>query len=186
MGASAKVEVERDGTMIETLVAPRWSPPEGQGATGIVIAKENERAAVRQDSFFPGIWNGARRTVETLVLVKNEVSEWFLGKASPALTGPIGVAQLTGEVAGLGLLPLIELAALLSLNLGIMNILPLPALDGGRLFFLGIETIRGKPIPPKKEALVHFAGFVLLMTTMLIISYFDVMRIASGGRFIGN
>ena len=186
MGASAKVEVERDGKVVETRVSPRWVPPAGEGATGIVIATENSREAVRRDSFFPAVWNGARRTVETLVLVKNEVTEWFLGKAAPALTGPIGVAQLTGEVAGLGLLPLLELAALLSLNLGVMNILPLPALDGGRLFFLGLEAIRGKAIPAKKEAWVHMAGFVLLMTTMLIISYFDIMRIAKGGSLIGN
>ena len=186
MGADAPMVLERNGEPYSAMVSPRWQPPAGEGATGIVIGMTNAHDAVRSDSFFPAVWHGTRRTVETLILVKNEMTEWFSGKATPSLAGPVGVAQLTGEVASLGILPLIELAALLSLNLAVMNILPLPALDGGRLLFVAVEAIRGKPISPKKEALVHMAGFVFLMTTMLIISYFDVMRIAHGGSLIGN
>jgi len=62
-------------------------------------------------------------------------------------------------------------------NLGVMNLLPLPALDGGRLIFLVIEAIRGKPIPPDKEGMVHFAGFVALMVLMVFVMYNDIMRI---------
>ena len=195
LGADTALAVERDGQTLETHVVPRWLPPEGQGATGIKVRLEHPQLIVKADSFFPALWHGAGRTVDTVVLVKNTLTRWVLGKLSnnpangtdaPALSGPVGVAQLTGEVARLGMLPLIELAALLSLNLAVMNIMPLPALDGGRLLFVAVEVIRGKPIPARKEALVHMAGFVLLMTTMLIISYFDIMRIAHGGSLIGG
>ena len=72
---------------------------------------------------------------------------------------------------------MLNIALLLSVNLGIMNLLPLPALDGGRLVFLLIEAVRGKPIPPEKEGMVHFAGFVALMILMVFVMYNDIMRL---------
>ena len=79
------------------------------------------------------------------------------------------------------LIGLLLLAAALSLNLAIVNVLPIPALDGGRLLFLGIEFVRGgKRVPPKKEALVHLAGFIILMLDAAVISYFDIAKIAQG------
>lgn len=187
MGAEAKIEVERAGQMVQGTVVPRWRPPAGEGATGIVIRTDNVQIVKDSESFFPAMWSGVRRSGETMVLVKNEVTEWIAGTVEPSVTGPIGIAQLTGEVAGLGFIPLLELGALLSLNLAVMNILPLPALDGGRLFFLLIEVLRGgKRIPARKEALVHLAGFVILIGGVLIVSYFDIMRIARGDSLIGN
>ena len=72
---------------------------------------------------------------------------------------------------------MLNIALLLSVNLGVMNLLPLPALDGGRLVFLLIEAVRGKPIPPDKEGMVHFAGFVALMVLMVFVMYNDIMRL---------
>ena len=98
------------------------------------------------------------------------------GKATKDdISGPIGVAQVIGEVKEQAepygiwvvILNMINIALLLSVNLGVMNLLPLPALDGGRLVFLIIEAIRGKPVPPEKEGMVHFAGFVVLMILMV-------------------
>ncbi len=168
-------------------VVPRWRPPDGQGATGIQIGLARAHLTDRSQSFFPAIGNGARRTVETTVLVKNEITGWFIGTSEPQLSGPVGIAQITGEVASIGILPLLELAALLSLNLAVLNILPLPALDGGRLFFLFIEVLRrGKRIPAKKEAMVHMAGFFILITAVVIISYYDILRIARGDSLLGG
>jgi regulator of sigma E protease len=72
---------------------------------------------------------------------------------------------------------MINFALLLSVNLGVMNLLPLPALDGGRLLFLFIEVVRGKPIPPEKEGIVHFIGFVALMILMVFVLYNDIVKI---------
>ncbi len=72
---------------------------------------------------------------------------------------------------------MLEIVVLLSVNLGIMNLLPLPALDGGRLVFMLVEVIRGKPVPPEKEGMVHFAGLVVLMALMVFIMYNDIMRL---------
>ena len=74
-------------------------------------------------------------------------------------------------------LNLCNIALLLSVNLGVLNLLPLPALDGGRLVFMLIEAVRGKPIPPEKEGMVHFAGFVALMVLMVFVLYNDIVRL---------
>jgi regulator of sigma E protease len=90
------------------------------------------------------------------------------------LSGPVGIYSLTDQVAQSGLFNLMRWASILSINLGIINLLPLPALDGGRLLFLGIEGIRGKPIDPQKEGLVHFIGFAFLMLLMLVVTWNDI------------
>ncbi|MBM3129567.1 MAG: RIP metalloprotease RseP [Chloroflexi bacterium] len=99
-----------------------------------------------------------------------------------ALVGPIGIGQLTSEVAQRGgPLGLLYLLALLSLNLAVVNLLPFPALDGGRLVFIALEVVRGgKKLDPQKEGLVHFVGLAILLGLMLIISYFDVLRLLAG------
>ena len=186
-GAKATMITERGGQLLSQDVVPRWQPPEGQGATGIAVELVNPQEVKRSKPFFSAVWSGARRSVDTLVLVKNEVTAWFIGDTSPQLAGPVGIAQLTGEVADLGVLALLEFAALLSINLAILNILPLPALDGGRLLFLAIEVVRrGKRISPQKEALVHLAGFVFLISAVVFISYFDILRIARGESLLGG
>ena len=186
-GSDATIITERDGQLLSQDVVPRWRPPEGQGATGIAVELANPREVTRSKPLFSAVWSGTRRSVDTLVLVKNEITAWFIGGSSPQLAGPVGIAQLTGEVADLGILALLEFAALLSINLAILNILPLPALDGGRLLFLAIEVVRrGKRIPPQKEALVHLAGFLVLISAVVIISYFDILRITRGESLLGG
>ena len=93
-----------------------------------------------------------------------------------ALSGPVGIYKSTEEVAKFGIYSLMNWAAILSINLGIMNLLPLPALDGGRLLFFLFEAIRGKPIDKQKEGMVHFVGIVLLMLLMLVVTWNDIQR----------
>jgi len=105
------------------------------------------------------------------------------------IAGPIGMGQITSEVIDKSALPLwvtlSQLAILLSLNLAILNLLPLPALDGGRLFFVLVEVLRGgKRIPPEREGIVHLAGMILLIGVMFIVAFLDVGRILSGQSFI--
>lgn len=105
------------------------------------------------------------------------------------IAGPVGVVDIIGDTyeetktegAGLVVLNLLNISILLSANLGVMNLIPFPALDGGRLIFLILEAIRRKPVPIEKEGMVHFIGFALLMLLMVFIMYNDISRILAGG-----
>ncbi|WP_102346910.1 RIP metalloprotease RseP [Bacillus sp. Marseille-P3661] len=92
------------------------------------------------------------------------------------LSGPVGIYSLTDQVAQSGIYNLIRWASILSINLGIINLLPLPALDGGRLTFIAVEAVRGKPIDPQKEGIVHFIGFAFLMLLMIVVTWNDIQR----------
>jgi len=96
------------------------------------------------------------------------------GKVPNDLAGPVGIARITGEVAKRGWIPLFQLAGILSINLAVVNILPIPALDGGRLLFLGIEKLRGKPIDPNKERIIHLSGYILLIILLIMVTFRDI------------
>lgn len=96
------------------------------------------------------------------------------------LSGPVGVATAIGEAAGMGLMNFLNIVAFITINIGVFNLLPLPALDGGRLVFLIIEGIRRKPIKPQYEGWVHLAGLALLMLLMVFVTFNDIMRIFKG------
>ena len=98
------------------------------------------------------------------------------GKAGLEVTGPVGIAILTGQMTRMGLIHVIQFAALLSLNLMIINFLPFPALDGGRVVFLLIEKVRGKPVQQKIENFIHMIGFALLILLIIIITGRDIYR----------
>lgn len=96
------------------------------------------------------------------------------------IQGPIGIARVSAEVQDFGWGPYLGLAATLSISLGIFNLLPIPALDGGRALFVFVELLRGKPIDPEKEALVHIGGFAALIMVMIAVSYHDIARLVAG------
>jgi len=103
------------------------------------------------------------------------------------LSGPVGIAVVTGEATRLGIMYLLQFTALLSLNLAVLNAIPFPALDGGRFLFLVIEKLRGRPLPKNAEAVVHQAGFAVLMLLVVAVTYRDLVRYGStiGGFFRG-
>ena len=109
-------------------------------------------------------------------MVIGSIFQVFTGQAPLDVTGPVGIIFVIGEVAQTGFVNLLLLMALISISLGIMNLLPIPALDGGRLFFLLVEVVRGKRIDPDKEGFVHFIGFALLILLILFITYQDLLR----------
>ena len=154
-----------------------------QGPTGIVIAPQYPYTETQSYSPFKAVPLGARTTIESLTLARNEIISWIKGGGSPEVSGPIGIAQATGEVVEeAGWKVLMDFAALLSVNLAVINILPLPMLDGGRIVFVLLEVLRrGRRVAPQKEALVHLVGLVALLTFVVIISYFDIVRIIQGG-----
>ncbi len=160
---------------------PRWNPPSGEGPVGIAVGLANPYVVSQSYPFFDAVRLGLRTSVDTLSLGKNEVIGYIVRRMAPAVSGPIGIAQATGEVARVGFGALMEFAALLSMNLAVVNMLPVPMLDGGRLFFVVLEWVRrGKRISPKREGLVHLVGLVLLMGFVILISYYDILRIIRG------
>jgi len=178
-----------DGTTEALPITPRWKPPEGQGALGIEFdleaARLSQTITSQHQPFWEAIPSGFVACVETFTIFKNEIMKWFTGAAEPAVTGLVGIAQITGEVARAGLSPLLEFAGFLSINLAIINMFPLPALDGGRIVFVLLEWVRrGKRVSPKTEGKIHLIGFALLIVCALLIAYQDIIRIISGESLI--
>jgi regulator of sigma E protease len=167
-----------DGTTAELKLTPQANAPATQGATGVAVTN-----AVRKiDPVWTAIRNGGISYWNMIVLFKDGILGMIRGTVPVSVTGPVGIAQLTGEIVKTGIANLLSFAAVISLNLGILNIFPIPAMDGGRIVFVLVEWIRrGKRVSPKTENLVHTIGFMLLIIVFLIISYHDIVRIISGG-----
>jgi regulator of sigma E protease len=114
------------------------------------------------------------------------LSSIFSGDSPASFVGPVALVQLTGEVAAFGVVPVLKIAAMISLILGITNMFPIPALDGSRVVFLLIEAVRGgKRLKPKIEGMIHFVGFALLVILLFIITYQDILRIINGESLLG-
>jgi len=186
LGKEVTILVKHSDSATEDIqVIPRWKPPEGQGAIGIVVNTAYPTIVSQHYPFWRAIPLGASECIETFVLFKNGIISMIIGAIPVELAGPVGIAQITGEVAKAGISPLLEFAGFISINLAIINILPLPALDGGRIAFVLLEWVRrGKRVSPKTEGLVHFIGFAMLMALILLITYQDIIRIISGESLI--
>lgn len=182
LGKQVSMVVQKpDLTEKTVVVKPRWNPPQGEGATGVTMASADAMVVSKSQPFWEAIPNGFVHCWEILVLFRNEVVGWFIRSSAPQLAGPVAIAQLTGQVVEAGISPVLEFAALISINLGIFNLLPFPGLDGGRLIFVFVEWARrGKRISPQIEGLVHMIGFFALTALILIITYFDVSRLIRG------
>jgi len=174
-----------DSTTGEVKVTPKWKPSQDDGSSVILFSMPNPTTVRQHYPFWEAIPMGARECIETFVLFKNGILSLLIGAAPLQIAGPVGIAQITGEVAKAGISPLLEFAAFLSINLGIINIFPLPALDGGRIAFVLLEWVRrGKRIKAKTEGLVHAVGFAMLMAAMVAITYQDIIRIINGESLI--
>lgn len=124
------------------------------------------------------IGQAAGKTASFARLVWISLGDLVRGKASVKdMSGPVGVATAVNKAQSAGIDSLLVLAALITINVGIFNLLPLPALDGGRFVFLAIEGVIRRPVPQKYEAMVHAVGFILLMILMLLVTFNDVFRL---------
>ncbi len=163
-------------------VVPRWQPPEGEGAVGVLLKTEGAQVVSEQLSLWEAVPAGIQECVDTYTLFKNAILGIFIGSTSFEPLGPVGIAQVTGEFARAGIGPLLEFTAFFSINLAILNLLPLPALDGGRIAFVFVEWVRrGKRIKPETEGRIHMIGFILLIALLIAITLQDIVRIADGG-----
>ncbi|MDE5825808.1 MAG: RIP metalloprotease RseP, partial [Lachnospiraceae bacterium] len=179
-GEPMEIEYKRDGKKYTTVITPKFSEQDNRYYLGFTIGETIQCKGlnlIKYSACEVRYW--LKATVKSLVMLVQ-------GKLSANdLSGPVGIATMIDETIEVtkpyGLptvvLNMINFAVLLSVNLGVMNLLPLPALDGGRLLFMLIEVVRGKPVSPDKEGMVHFIGFVALMILMVFVLYNDIARI---------
>lgn len=180
-GKDFSISYLRDGKEYSVTLTPKYSKEDNRYYIGLLGVGEYmpcKGFAILRYGFY-----------ETEYVLKNTIKSLQMlvtGKlGKDDVSGPVGVASYVGEtyetVKDYGfltvLMTMLELVVILSINLGVMNLLPLPALDGGRLVFLFLEVIRGKPVPPEKEGFVHAAGLLLFFLLMLFVMYNDIMRI---------
>jgi regulator of sigma E protease len=174
-----EVTYRRDGREVTIPITTRSVPVDGkpQGRLGFSPMPAMRHATLAESAQFA--WYQFSSIVGGTFNVLGHLVTNFAGTASQ-IQGPIGIAQVSSEVADFGVGAYLSLAAALSISLGIFNLLPIPALDGGRGIFILVEMLRGKPVDPGKEALVHFGGFAALMVVMLAVAYHDIARIVAG------
>ena len=170
-------------------LVPRINPPQGEGSLGVTISST--------EIYFPAVWQrpfyGAYYGFkEALFWGKNVVvgfytifTDMFNGQSPKDISGPVGVFAITSEVAKTGILPLINLLGIISVNLAILNILPFPALDGGRLLFIFIEKVIGRKVIPKVEVAIHSIGMIILLGLILAITIKDIRGLISAGSISG-
>ncbi|KJS23457.1 MAG: hypothetical protein VR72_01160 [Clostridiaceae bacterium BRH_c20a] len=165
--------IDRSGNKLELNIIPKLDTESKVGLIGVTPNSQWNKV-----NPLKALGIALQRTFEIIIFTFIAIVQMITGKLGAGeVTGPVGIVKLIGESAQVGLIYLVNLTALISINLGLLNLLPIPALDGSKLIFLGIEGLRGKPIDARKENFVHIIGFALLMTLMLIITYRDIIKL---------
>ena len=180
-GVPVEIAVERGGERVALTMTPQLVTDEETGASrlqiGIVFGG-------RTFTFLESIGEAGRYMVETTGMMLDSLRKLFFhGEGLDDTAGTVGIIAVVSQRAREGMYMVLWLMFIISLNLGIVNLLPLPALDGGRLIFLIVEAIRRKPIPPEKEGLVHGIGLMLLFGLFIVLTYRDIVRLITGGFY---
>ncbi|MEZ4662092.1 MAG: RIP metalloprotease RseP [Caldilineaceae bacterium] len=184
-GSPTDVTLLRGDQWVTVNMTPRVDPPPGQGSLGVGIDGLTQLA---RQPLLSATLEGVRSTFEYFALVLQLPFMLISGQMAPAdaeLTGPVGIAGMVGDATratiNTGLLfPILRLSAILSAALAVTNLLPLPALDGGRLLFIIIETVRGRRVSPEREGFVHMVGYVLLLGLIVFITVRDISSVRQG------
>jgi len=164
--------VIRQGEQMEFKVTPEYDQQSQVGLIGIYQEVNLKRYGV-----FKSVWLGLQQSYEVTKLILVGLAQMITGQTEAEVTGPVGIIGLIGQAVQFGLASVLNFAAILSLHLGLINLFPIPALDGSRLVFLGFEGLRGRPLDPNKENFIHLMGFVLLMLLMVVITYKDIAKL---------
>lgn len=190
-GSEIVLRVERQDSdkLIGVSAVPREDPPEGEGSLGVVISST--------EVYFPPVWKrpfiGVYYGFKDALFWSSVVVGGFLkiltdlsgGTVPQDVAGPVGIFAMTSEAAKFGILTLINFTGILSVNLAILNIIPFPALDGGRLLFIGIESVFGKKVLPKVETAIHTMGMIILLLLIFAITAHDIRRLITAGGISG-
>ncbi len=187
LGEKLTLEIKDQNANIRKVeVTPRKDYPSDQGPMGVAISSS---VITKKYPIWEAPFVGTKEVLNQSVLIGKGlftvVSQLVTqGSVPKDIAGPVGIAQLTGTVVGIGLPAVLSFVALLSLNLAIINILPIPALDGGRLFFILIEGFTGRKVSPRIENYAHTIGMAVLLGLIALITIHDLIRIISGQPLI--
>ena len=171
----------RNGNLLVFLI-PRQNPPAGEGPLGVAISDVELKKFPWWQMPYLGATEGFKESLNWGKTIINTLGKTIRSlvidrKIPQDVAGPVGIFQVTGTVAKSGILAVLQFLGILSVNLAIMNILPLPALDGGRLLFLGYEVAFRKKVKPEIEAAVNNVGMIFLLSLMVLITINDLLRI---------
>ena len=171
-GKPFKLTYQRVGEVRSTTLIPEEEPDSKRVIIGITSS-----ADIHQPGILEAAGLAAQKVFFVLMAMVGALVQLVQGSVgAEALSGPVGIVQMTGEVANQGILPLLNFTAFLSLNLGLINLLPVPALDGGHFVMLVLEGLRGKPLGPKAMYYIQAAGVTLLVSLMIFTTFNDLMK----------
>lgn len=187
LGQQLTLQIENSLHATQTVtLTPRVHYPTNEGAMGVAVASN---VIVKRFPWYMWPYVGLREALSQswqIVVGLGQLVTQLVTKAQVPqdLAGPVGIAQITGQFVRMGFSATLSLLALLSLNLAILNVLPIPALDGGRLFFILIEGLTRRKVSPKIEGYVHAVGMAALLLLIALITFHDIFRIVTGGSLL--
>ncbi len=180
-GTEVPVLIQRQEERLTVRLTPRVNPPAGEGAMGVGVAMPEVEVTTVRYPLREAIPESIRQTKSMLTALVQGLIGMVRGTVPAEVTGPVGLYQVTSEVAKTGWSNVLQLGALVSINLFVLNLLPIPPLDGFRLFLILVELLRGgRRVAARTEGLVNAVGMLLLLALMLVISFQDVARLISG------
>lgn len=178
-GKEVSLTLRRSGKILEISLVPQISPEEGRGVLGVYISEVGAPPV----GFINGFFKGATKTWEVSRLVVQGFFDMMIRfftspkNATENIAGPVGIVVVAKETSALGIVYFMDLLALISVNLAVLNLLPFPALDGGRIIIALIERVKGSPVPKKAQLAVNGAGLILLLILMILVTVGDIRRI---------
>lgn len=176
-GLPISIVIKRNKETLEKEIVPRINPPAGQGALGVSLALTGVVSYPWYEAIWRGVYDAVILTMNTFIgfylLFKTLLLE---GKLIADVSGPVGIATITGQAARMGINYLMQFVAMISINLAVLNIIPFPALDGGRAVLIIVEKLKGSPVNKKVEQLVNTVGFALLIVLMVYVTTKDIIR----------
>lgn len=177
-GREVKIRHKRGKEIFSAKLTPRIDAPAGEGSVGIAM----DEIGILKLPWHRAIWEGLKTTYQLAVAIALGIFDFIVGAFKGLVgindvLGPVGIVNAAGSVAKLGFSYLLSFVAFLSINLAVLNILPFPALDGGRLLFLAIEKIKGSPVNPRWSSIIHGAGLAILLIFMFAVTYKDILRL---------
>jgi len=171
-GEELQITLDRGGEIIDVFVIPEYDDDYKKGLIGITF-----EISVEKINIFYAFSKGIIATGNIIKLIFTNIIEMITGKIPLEIAGPLGIAQMTGEAAKLGFLNLLYFTAILSIFIGLFNLLPIPILDGGQIVILVIEKLRGKPLEAEKMNFIYLIGISLMIIIFVIATYKDILRL---------
>ncbi|MGM0441568.1 MAG: RIP metalloprotease RseP [Elusimicrobiota bacterium] len=166
------LKIERNGEIINVTTQPDFMEPQGRKLIGISPVIENVKPGLLK-SFYEGF----KYTGYLIIKILNSIWEMISGQIAPEVAGPVGIGGLISDAAGRGLSHLFQFIAIISINLGLINLFPIPVLDGGHITFALIEKLKGSPLDEKKVGIANMVGLALLLLLLIFVTWKDIARL---------